>query len=203
MKRYALFLLFLLLPGLLAFSPPRQSNDITLRVEGGIGGWYRAGQWVPLLVTVESDNQTVNGQLQVRVASSSSAAATQFETTYRNPFTLAAGDSKRVFLYVSLNDFTREVQVELLDDEAGVVAVQRADVQQLDYDDVLHAVVTESTTGVLDVSRHPLGRGQNYQTSWRLDDIPPNADALRSVDVLYFNDVDTGQLTSDQRRSRR
>jgi hypothetical protein len=198
LKRYAIFLLFLLLPGLLAFSPPQQSNEIILRVDSGIGGWYRAGQWVPLLITVESENRTVDGQLQVRVSSSSTTSATQFETTYRAPFTIAAGDSKRVFLYVSLNDFAREVQVELLDNESGVVTIQREDVQQLAYDDILHAVVTESTTGILDVSRHTIGRGQNIQTSWQLDEIPPNADALRSLDVLYFTDVDTGQLTTDQ-----
>ena len=78
MKRFPpiLSVIFLLLPGLMAFSPIQQT-DVSMQIAAGIGGWYRAGQWIPLHITVESENTSVDGQLQVRVATST-ASATQF-----------------------------------------------------------------------------------------------------------------------------
>lgn len=186
----------------MAFSPMPQSNDITMRVEGGIRGWYRAGQWIPLMVSVDSANVTVDGHLQARIQSNSTTAA-QFETTYKTPFTIAQGDSKRVFLYVSLDNFTRNVQVELVDRSGRVVVSADTALQQLDYDDLLYAVITDSVTGAPDVSRETVGRGNSQQVNWRLDDIPPSADALRSVDVLVFTDVDTSVMSTDQQTALR
>lgn len=200
MKRFSLLWLLLFLPLLVAFRPAQQSSDVTMRVQAGLAGWYRAGQWIPLQVSVQSQNTTLEGQLQVRVKTASSSTV-QFETTYRTPFTISAGGSKRVFLYVSLDDFSQEVQVELVDRSGHVAVSQRESIRQLAYDDVLYGVVTDSPLGAPDVSRFALGRGNSYQFRWTIEDIPPNPEALRSLDVLIFTDVDTGQLTSDQQQA--
>jgi hypothetical protein len=189
-----------LMLGLLAFSPLPQSNDVVMQVEAGVGGWYRGGQWIPLQVLVESQTTTIEGHLRVRV-DRSSGAAVQFETTYSTPFTIAEGGSKRVFLYASLDDFSREVQVELVDQRGRVVTSQQTQIQQLDYADILYVVVTDSPTGVLDVAQHPIGRGDSYRVRWRIPDIPPKADALAAIDTLVFTDVDTGELSADQRQA--
>jgi hypothetical protein len=171
-------------------------------VEAGVAGWYRSGQWIPLQVTVQSQNTDVVGSLQVRVGGLSNTAA-QFETTYETPFSISRGGSKRVFLYVSLEDFTQQVQVELVNQAGRVVLNEQANLRQLRYEDLLYVVVTESTTGSLDVSRLPIGRGTSYQTTWRLDDLPPNAEALRSVDVMVFSDVNTGDMSPEQQGAMR
>jgi len=195
-KRF-LLICFILLPGLVAF---RQSSPISMNIQAGIGGWYRSGQWIPLQVRVDSQTVTMDGYLQVRVGSLTSSVA-QLETTYRTPFNITENSSKRVFLYISLDDFSSDVQVELLDKEGRVIANQRESIRQLRHEDILYGVVSDSSTGFLDVSRFAIGRGRSYQTAWRIADIPPLADALRSLDVLVFTDVDTGNLSSDQQQA--
>ncbi|NJL93790.1 MAG: hypothetical protein HC915_08665 [Anaerolineae bacterium] len=147
-------------------------------------------------MTLQSQNLSVDGELRVRV-SQDSGGATQFETRYTTPISIASNGERRVFLYVSVHDFAQEVQVELLDSSGDVVTSERANLTQILAADVLFTVVSESTTAFLDVSRVALGRGRNYQANWRLEDLPPNADALRSIDVLVFHEVDTGRLSSD------
>jgi hypothetical protein len=180
-----------------AFSPARQADDLTMQIEAGIGQWYRAGHWIPIQVTVQSPNTTLDGRLQVRVGRVTTSA-TQFETTYQTPFSISAGGSKRVFIYVSLDDYTEDLQVELVNNEGRVVISQRSDLRQLSYDDILQVVVTDSAAGVLDVTRYPVGRGENWQVPWRIEDIPANSEALRSIDVMVFSDVDSGELTPTQ-----
>lgn len=163
----------------------------------GYNGWYRAGQWVPLRVFVDSTDRNIDGFLQVRVNNTLSAAS-QLETVYRTPFNITAGTNKEVFLYVSLDDFTNEVTVEFVDSDGRVAIERREPLQQLGYDDILYAVVTDSSVGVLDVSRERIGRGESYQVRLGVEDIPPNVDALRSLDALVFTDVNSAELSSDQ-----
>lgn len=201
MKRF-LFLVVLLLPVLVASRPAPQSDDgLTMTVRPAIGGWYRYGQWIPLQIEVESVDRTVEGRLQVRVTDVSATAGNQPETTYRIPFTISSGGSKRVFLYISVNNFERNVQIELLDNNENIVLSQRESIRQINPQDVLYAVVTESSTGIVDVSRRNIGYGLNYQANWQPEDIPPKADALRSIDVMVFSDADTGQLTPEQQQA--
>ncbi len=201
MKRF-LIVLVILLPVLVGFSPPPQSDDgITMTIEPGIDGLYRYGQWIPVQLLVESKDRTIEGRIQVRVTDVTTTAGNQPETTYRIPFTIAEGGSKRVFLYISVNNFERNIQVELLDNDDNIVLSQREGIRQISYQDILYAVVTESSTGVIDVSSRQIGYGANYQANWRPEDIPPKADALRSIDVMVFSDTDTGQLTSEQQQA--
>ncbi|MBZ0308247.1 MAG: hypothetical protein K8I82_19435, partial [Anaerolineae bacterium] len=201
MKRF-LIILVSLLPVLVGFSPLPQSDDgITMTIKPGIDGWYRYGQWIPVQLLVESENRTIEGRIQVRVTDVTTTAGNQPVTTYRIPFTIAGGGSKRVFLYISVNNFERNVQVELLDNNDNIVLSQRENIRQISYQDILYAVVSESSTGVIDASSRQIGYGANYQANWRPEDIPPNADALRSVDVMVFSDTDTGQLTTEQQQA--
>ena len=189
--------IIVLLPMLVGFSPARQDDSVIMHIQTGIGGWYRAGHWIPVQVFVQSDNEDItNGQLQVRV-NTSPLGATQLETTYRVPFSISAGDSKRVFIYVSVSDFTRDVQVELVRPNGSVVTTARKGIAQIAASDTLYAVVSDADS--LNIAQLSTGVGRPHQANWRVADIPPNVDALRALDVLLFSDTDTGQLSNDQR----
>jgi len=185
----------------LAFTPRPQNQNLTMQVDAGISGLYRAGNWIPLKITVDSETATVDGVLQVRATSESTGNATNTETAYQTPFNISPQSSKEVFLYISLDNFTRDIQVELLDGNGEVVLNQQTSLTMMNYEDVMWVVVTDSTSGVLDVSREALSSGRNYQTAWRIDDIPANADALRSIDFLVFSDVNSAQLTIEQQQA--
>jgi hypothetical protein len=190
-----MFLLLALAVASMAARPAPQNSPLTLTVEAGIGGWYRPTQWMPVQVNIDSQNIRLEGFLQVRVQSALSA---EYETLYRSPLNIANDGARRIFLYVSLEEFTREITVELVDGAGRVRARQTEPVQSLRYEDTLYAVVTDSVNGPLDVSRPSVGRGQSYQVTWRLSDLPPSAEALRPLDILVFSDVETSSLSPDQ-----
>ncbi|MFP4320954.1 MAG: hypothetical protein ACLFTK_00725 [Anaerolineales bacterium] len=188
-------LFLLLVPGLLAFRPAQQAEELQVEVLAGVGGWYRSGDWLPLQVRVESSDTTIqDGLLQVRIGVTT-GTATQFETTYQTDFSIAPGENRREFLYISLDDFTRDVQVEIVNNEGDIVTRARADIQQLDYADVLYGVITDATVGIIDVARYRIGRGRSYQVNWSLEDIPPDANGFRALDALIITDTNTSGLS--------
>lgn len=199
-----LLLVMTLWPGLLAFSPPPQ-QDITLDVTPGYGAdhYFRSGEWTPLRVTVSGAERTIRGFLQIRAASHPALTTTeQRHTIYRTPVAIdpRAGDVT-LFLYAVLPSFTREVTVELVETDGRIVQEGRSRVTEIALRDVLYTVVTESLTDTIDLTAQSIGRGASLQASLSIDDIPPNANALRAIDVMVFFDVDTGNLSIEQRQA--
>ncbi len=198
MKKWIIVAFFILL--LAGFSPPPQENDISLSVEAGFGsnGYYRAGEWTPLRVTVSSESENVNGFLRVRLPGGLDGVESGFQTPIN--FDRRSGDAT-LFLYTVLPSFAREVEVELVRDDGRIVSRGIDDVSQIAARDVMYGVITESLTGTIDTTRIPVGRGDNFQVNWALSEIPPDPNVLRSLDIMVFFDVDTGNLSVEQREA--
>jgi hypothetical protein len=187
--------LFLLMILAAAFAPPQQNQpDLTLSVSAGYNRYYRQGQWVPLRVYVSNGGDDLNGFIRVRTGKSGSLE----ETTYRTPIDLPHGARKQVFLYVSLDSYTANIQVEVVDRGGHVVKRDSTAMLLARPEDVLYAVVTESPFGAVDLTALTPGTGESRQTNWQVDEIPALADALAGLDVFMFHDVDTGSLTAEQ-----
>lgn len=191
----AAILLLAALPGLVAFSPPEQEPaQIDLQVWAGYNGFFRRGQWTPVRIHVSNTGGTLEGEVRVRTGDGGSLA----ETTYRTPLTLPRGARKQVFLYVSVDNFTSSIQVEIVDHRGRIVERASAALRMLNRSDILYAVVTQSPYGAVDMTALAPGTGRAYQVNWRLEDIPPLGEALAGLDVLLFHDVDTGALRAEQ-----
>jgi hypothetical protein len=187
--------LFFLMMLAVAFVPPHQNQPIlTLSVSAGYNRYYRQGQWVPLRVYLSNGGDDLNGYIRVRTGKSGSLE----ETTYRTPIDLPNGARKQVFLYVSLDSYVDNVQVEVVDRGGRVVKRDNTALLLARPEDVLYAVVTESPFGSVDLTGLTPGPGQGRQTNWQVDEIPALADALAGLDVFVFHDVDTGSLTAEQ-----
>ncbi len=183
----------LLAPLLLGFAPPRQSdNPITLQLEAGFGRRFRPDTWTPLLIAVANDGPDISGALRIRADGAAGV------TTYSTPIDLPQQSRKQVFLYASLQSFARQIQVELVDSEGGVITSASSQLSQARPQDVLAAVVTDAPGGSVDLTGAVLGSGQTYQHNWALEDIPAQPDALMALDVMVFTDVDTGRLSLAQ-----
>jgi hypothetical protein len=190
-----LLLVILALPILVGFAPPRQDQlSVDLSVSAGYDGYFRQGQWVAVRAEMANNGPSLDGMLRVRSGGIGGLA----ETIYQTPVSLAQGVRKQVFLYVSLDTTAQRIQVEVVDDKGEVAG--RADVRVLlvNRSDVLYAVVSESLLGAVDMTGLIPGTGEAHQTNWRIEQIPPLADALAGLDVLMFHDVDTGTLSADQ-----
>ncbi len=197
MKRRFVTLFFLLMLAV-AFVPPRQDQpDLTLSVSAGYNRYYRQGQWVPLRVYVSNSGGDLNGYIRVRTGDSGSLE----ETTYRTPIDLPRGARKQVFLYVSLDNFTDNLQVEVVDRGGHVVKRESTGMLTARAEDILYAVVTESPFGAVDLTALIPGTGDGHQTNWRMEDIPALADALSGLDVIHV--PRRGYRRSDRRTASR
>lgn len=195
MKKWVILSFLVLL--LISFSPPPQ-NDIAIDVEAGFGGsgYYRPGDWTPLRVTVSSDTQDINGFLRVRMPGGGDVPAAVYQTPIN--FDRRAGQST-LFLYAVMPGFLNRVEVELVREDGRIVTTQRANVSQIAARDILYVVLTESRTGTVNATQIPIGRGDSFQANWTVDEVPANGVALQSVDVMILHDVDTGNLSLEQR----
>jgi len=186
---------------LLGFAVPSsahagQTNPVVIKLEAGFEGYFRPDRWVPLLVSVSNDGPDISGELRV----TSNGTFGLSDNTYRTPIELPTGSSKQVFLYINLESGAQHVKVELAND-AGIIADVTRPMRGIVGADLLYAVITESPRGTIDLKNVRSGIGEAFQVTWRLDNIPRSVDGLRALDVMLLDDVDSGNLTTEQRRA--
>ena len=87
----------------------------------------------------------------------------------------------------------------MMDEQGVVLAAAPAPLRAAQPLDRVYLVVSESPTGVVDLTGSTLGDHFAYQSNAGVDDLPALAAGLQSVDVLLFSDVDTSGLSSAQR----
>ncbi len=173
-----------------------QSGAIHLSVEAGFQNRFRENRWTPLLISVSNDGPDVSGEL--RVVSGNTLGLTA--GGYATPVDLPTQSSKQLFLYVAFEVYTQQVQVELATLGGTVLQSVTAPMTRIDKTAMQYAVITESPTGSIDLTT-ARGSGDAYQSDWRIENLPPLASALNTLDALLLTDVDTGKFTTEQRRA--
>jgi len=84
----------------------------------------------------------------------------------------------------------------------GVVAsAETARLRSIQSRDQIHVVVTQSASGVLDLSSVHDGGYNAFQSNWHIDNIPDRETALEAVNTLVFSDVDSGTLNPGQKQA--
>ncbi len=191
-KLFALLIVSLLitLPAL-----AQEQTLITLTAEVGFDSYFRDGQWLPVSIHLTNAGDDVSGRLVVRPETSGSGIT----NTYSTPVTLPRGGDQTALLYITARGFTTQVRVELIEDSGVVVAQTTANARSIQNQDRLHVVVTESAVGSIDLNAIKTGIYNAYQANWGVAQIPDRAAALDAVDLLLFNEVDTGALSAAQR----
>jgi hypothetical protein len=174
----------------------QQAGLITLKLEAGYDSYFRSNKWVPLLISVSNNGPDISGDLRVTASGTSGLLAGAFKT----PVELATNSSKQVFLYITLAGSALQVKVELAN-ESGVIADVIRSVKRVGPSDLLYGVITESPRGTIDLTGVTSGIGSASQANWRIDSVPRNAEGLSALDVIVLTDVDSGNLTTDQRRA--
>ncbi len=192
----AVAILLLLVSAVPSSAHAGQTNPVVIKLEAGFEGYFRPDRWVPLLVSVSNDGPDISGEL--RVTSNGTFGLT--DNAYKTSIELPTGSSKQIFLYVNLESGAQHVKVELAND-AGIITDVTRPVRGIMGADLLYAVITESPRGTIDLKNVRSGIGEPFQVTWRLDNIPRSVDGLRALDVMLLSDVDSGNLTTEQRRA--
>lgn len=180
------------------FPPPTTAQEaLSLEIEAGFDGFYKADYWTPVQVTIA--NQGADLQAKLRFEDTDSYGNTQPIYTY--PVELPRQSRKQLTLNLPLSRQT-EVTIQLVDGEGTVLIANKADVEPLEFADFLVGVVGD------DLSLLNALAGLNTPNNNRvavahlaIADLPVDLHTWQGLDMLVFNDVDTSQLTPTQQEA--
>lgn len=192
--------LLILLTALYAVVSPvhaAQNTAVKLSVQAGYDSYFRGSEWIPLQIQVSNDGPEIAGTLEVTYLNTPGLGASAYKTSIDLP----TKSSKQVFMYVVLESYVSQLQVDLVNADGVVVASDNRSMKLARPFDQIYAVITESPRGAVDLKSVRTGAGESYQINWGIANIPPNAAGLRGMDALVLTDVDTGNLTNDQRQA--
>lgn len=188
---------FLFLGLLAADAPPARAQTVSIVVRAGYDGLFRENYWLPLYLQVSNDGPAVEGRLVVRPETSGSSIL----NAYSLPISLPEGSRKTAFLYITARSFASQVRVELMDEAGVVAAAQTAALRAIQPQDQLSIVFSGAAAGTVDLTGVHSGGYSGYQANWTIDNLPDRAAAFDAVDRILFSDVDTGSLSTGQRRA--
>jgi hypothetical protein len=169
--------------------------SVTLTVRAAFDGSFRDSAWLPIRVRVENNGAALSGQIVVRPETSGAGIL----GTFSAPITLPEGAQQIIDLAISARGVTRDVRVEVIDVDGQVVTSTTAALRGLNQHDRLYVVVTESAAGAVDLTGVRVGGFSAAQAVWTPSELPTRTALLDAVDVILFDDADTGVLTADQR----
>lgn len=186
------WLLFALLAALLVATPvgARQTGSgVTLEARAGYDGFYKGDYWLPVHITAANQGPAVDGYLQI----------TSDRVNYTTPISLPTQSHKQTTLYVYLPSFQSQLEVRLFNDSGALVATTATNrLNRLQTDELLYLVVS-SEVGQLDFLGDVKGDRPDANVAYATPaDLPETAVAWNNLDVLIFNDVDSGQLSLGQ-----
>ncbi|MCR4406464.1 MAG: hypothetical protein NUW24_06015 [Anaerolineae bacterium] len=188
-----LLVLAILLTGqtMVRAAPP---TGLQMQVKAAYQGVFKYGEWLPILVTLENDGADFTGEVQVQISSYSGAV------TFAAPAVLPTHSRKQVTLYVTPNNYSRELTVALVHGQEEVLRANIA-VQPLMYAQYLIGVVTEDADELPGLTGLQLaGRPQGTMVvAFPPDELASRAEGLRSFNCLVLNDLDSTALTQAQK----
>ncbi|MEZ4708665.1 MAG: hypothetical protein R3A44_15765 [Caldilineaceae bacterium] len=187
-------LIFLLTPHLLYAQSA--SPGLNMQARAAYNGHFKFGEWLPIWVELENDGSDLDAEIRVKLTSNAGPV------TYAAPVALPTGSRKRLPIYVLPNNFSREIEVHLVD-RAGsadspllVAAVKVEPLPNISY----LAGVVASERGAISFAANALSQ---FERDVVLVDVPPaelpeRVEGLSSFDALILNNVAAGALTPAQ-----
>ena len=185
-----------ILGAMAAFAPPplyAAQSESGLRVEAvaAFGGAFKYGEWLPVWVSLENAGRDLEGQIQVLVQGRGGS------TTYAVEVSLPGGSRKRVPVYVLPNNYSRELEVQVVDGQGAVQAKQT--VQVKGYPNVTFltglAAPERGALAAISGAGTPDSGRPVVLVSSVLEELPDRMESLRSFDALVLNDVDSSSLS--------
>ncbi|HYO87252.1 MAG TPA: hypothetical protein VER79_01320, partial [Candidatus Limnocylindrales bacterium] len=194
---FGLIALLLALAGSAAAQSGGLQELIELRVDAGYDGHFRELEWLPVRVSVVNNGPDVSGRLVVRPETSGDGIT----NTFSAPVLLPQGAQQTIFLYVTARAFANQVRVELLSDAGAVLASGDDLIRVVRPGDRIAVVFTDAVAGGVDLSGAVLGGFSLFQADWSAQQLPPLPEALAGIDLMLFDELDTGVFSTAQRKA--
>jgi len=166
---------------------------LKMQAEAAFDGYFKYGEWLPVRVHLENSGPDLDAEVQVRVTGGWGAV------TFAAPAPLPTGSRKRIPLYVLPNNFSHELEVQLVRD-GRVLAARTITVHPQPNINYLIGVVAPRRGALSLLTGVSLPGAERPKEVIDLTpaELPERAEGLRSFDCLILNDVDSSTLTPAQ-----
>lgn len=175
------------------FPVAAQGSGISLTIKAGFDGYYKDAMWIPVSITLANDGPDVSGVIRI--------AAPRYDGStveYTRPVEMPSGSRKEVHMYVSVEGYVSKIGV-VFTSGSDQLATNSARITQLSGSDLLYGVLASSPSAFNVLTRIDPINGQGRVAQLSLNDLPPASVAWRALDALIISDVDTGQLSPEQK----
>jgi hypothetical protein len=192
---FTLTVILIWLAGMVVLAVPAsaQTDGLLMKASAAYSGYYKYGEWLPVLVELENQGRDLEAEVQVQVNSS------QGNLVFSAPVSLPSGSRKLVPVYVLANNFSRELDVRLVSGGQTVLSERTTVRPQPNISYFIGLVAPERGALALLSGIKPVGQERpKIVVDLPLAEIPGNAEALRSFDLIVLDDTDTSRLTPDQ-----
>jgi hypothetical protein len=167
---------------------PIPNSSVSMTAEAMLGGSFTPGSWAAVRVNVGNDGPTIEGELRLRNRNPNAS-------TFAVALQLATGARQEHILYGQTGVFGSRYVVELV---SGAQTLASVDVAfQGRQTDALGAyVIAERPQALVGLLQgvDPPGSSQIAVVQTTAEDLPPRAEAWSSVDMLIWQDIDSGRL---------
>ena len=168
----------------------QQATAIRMTAEAAYQGFFKFGEWLPVFVTLENNGADLQAEIRVRVVGSYGSVV------YASPADLPAGARKRIPVYVLPNSYSRELSIQLYNEDAVLQSLTIKVEPQVNLTYMVGVIAPQrGGMSLLLGSKLPGQPRPIVMVDIPLADLVERAEALRTFDVIILNDVDTSNLT--------
>jgi hypothetical protein len=170
-------------------------EPLEVGINAGFDGFYKSDTWVPIRVTVANEGAALEARVQWRSADEPHPA-----NVFYTPVSLPTHSRKELTLYAPLSG-QRRIAVDLLAGDTRLLS-GGATLSALSREDFLCGVVGGDSSLLYFMSALKNTSGNRVAVAHLSPaELPEQAQAWASLDLLVFNDVDTAALSREQREA--
>lgn len=179
-------------------APAAQLGSVRMTAKPLLGGAARPGAWMAVAVDLQNDGPAIEGELRV-------SGGQQRDTRFSVPVELATGARQRHILYAQPDWAGKGLVVNLVSDDALLLS-QALTTRAVDAWTPTVVVVAEHPEAIVSDIRHgvsPPNMNPPVIITIGPDELPARVEAWSAIDRLVWQDVDTSQLSDDQKAAMR
>lgn len=196
-KKFILVCLLVLMSESIPAKPvTAQASDMGLEmlVEANFDGNFKYGEWLPLMVSLENNGPNKDVRVQTQITQ------TVGQVTFAKDVSLPTGSRKQITLYILPNNYSREIDVQLITEEIQVMS-RIVEVVPNQNDHFIVGIASPQWGPLTQISSIQFSDSNRSPVlvNLNLDNLPDQPVGLNSLDAIILNDVDTSQLDDNQK----
>lgn len=172
-----------------------QPQPVLVSIKAGLDGRCKEGKWFPVRVSIENNSNDLDARLEISLKDFSGQ-----ETVYGYAFTSPAVSRKEIRMSAYSEGYTSEVTVILF---AGsrVLYQEKPRLSCSSANDRIFGVLSENPSTLNFLSDLDPQTGNAIVAQLEIADIPDGAQALEVLDYLVIANIDSGQLSTAQKKA--